>query len=70
MTASQIKGQIDAMTEEDRFLTAAFLQMRANERDEDYRAELSRRMDRMDVGKKTPLEFATNMVQTLEEQGL
>ncbi len=44
MTTMQVKQQIDAMSDDDRFLAAAYLEHLSNEKDAAYRLILSERM--------------------------
>jgi len=70
MTTAEIKASIDKLTDEERFFAAAYLQHRAQENDPSYKAMLSERMNRMDVGKKVTLEQVQRIHQTLESEGL
>jgi hypothetical protein len=70
MTTIQVKEQIDAMSDDDRFLAAAYLEHLTNEKDSTYRAELSMRMKRMDEGKKASLEQLERLHHTLEREGM
>ena len=70
MTALQIKGQIDSMNPDDRFLAAAYLQHLGNQRDDGYRQELARRMDRMDSGKKFTQQQVERLHQALADEEL
>jgi hypothetical protein len=55
MTPTEIKQLIDAMSDEDRFLAAAYLERLANTKDEVHRMTLAKRMLRMDAGRKAPI---------------
>jgi hypothetical protein len=55
MTPTEIKQLIDAMSDEDRFLAAAYLEHLANTKDEVHRMTLAKRMLRMDTGRKAPI---------------
>lgn len=70
MTTNTIREQIDAMSDEDRFFAAAYLQHLANEQDEDRQVRLESRMNRMDSGKKFTLDQLVDVHQKLESQGL
>lgn len=70
MTTTTIREQIDAMSDEDRFFAAAYLQHLANEQDEERQARLESRMNRMDSGKKFTLDQLVDVHQKLESQGL
>lgn len=70
MTTTTIREQIDAMSDEDRFFAAAYLQHLANEEDEERQARLESRMNRMDSGKKFTLDQLVDVHQKLESQGL
>ncbi len=69
MSLTEIKSQIDAMSDEDRFLAAAYLQHLANSRDDVYLGELAARGDRIEAGKKFTLEQAVRMHESLEREG-
>jgi len=56
MTTLQVKQQIDAMSDDDRFFAAAYLEHLASEKDRSYQAGLTERMNRMDAGQKVSLE--------------
>lgn len=70
MTTTHIREQIDAMSDEDRFFTAAYLQHLGNDSDAQRKATLEARMTRMDSGRKFSLEQLKDMHQELESQGL
>ncbi|MBI4657233.1 MAG: hypothetical protein HY735_00025 [Verrucomicrobia bacterium] len=70
MNTSEIKSNIDRMTEEERFFAAAYLHHLAQERDPAYQAVLAERMSRMDAGHKVTLEQAQRIHQALESEGL
>lgn len=70
MTTMQVKQQIDAMSDDDRFLAAAYLEHLSNEKDAAYRLNLSERMQRMDSGKKVSLEQLDRLHQALEHEGM
>ncbi|OYW73357.1 MAG: hypothetical protein B7Z37_21810 [Verrucomicrobia bacterium 12-59-8] len=70
MTTMQVKEQIDAMSDEDRFLAAAYLEHLSNEKDAAYRLNLSERMQRMDSGKKVSFEQLDRLHQALEREGM
>ncbi|HCN77196.1 MAG TPA: hypothetical protein DIT13_08400 [Verrucomicrobiales bacterium] len=70
MRTTEVRQQIDAMSDEDRFFASAYLQHLANEHDEDRKARLDNRMNRMDSGRKFTLEHLTELHQNLESQGL
>jgi hypothetical protein len=70
MTTTHIREQIDAMSDEDRFFAAAYLQHLGNDSDEQRKATLEARMTRMDGGRKFSLEQLVDMHQQLESQGL
>ncbi len=69
-TTVQVKSQIDAMDDEDRFFAAAYLQHLANERDEQRQSRLEARMQRMDEGSKFSQEQLLELHKQLEAQGL
>jgi hypothetical protein len=66
MMPKAIREQIDAMSDEDRFFAAAYLQHLANEQDEERQTRLESRMNRMDSGKKVALDQLVNVHQKLE----
>ena len=70
MTTKEVKAQIDAMSDDDRFFAAAYLQHLANESDETRKARLEGRMKRMDDGRKITQEQLLELHQQLEAQGL
>ncbi len=70
MTTQQVKQQIDAMTDDDRFFATAYLDHLASEKDSSYQAELTERMNRMDAGKKVSLEQLERLHHALEHEGL
>lgn len=70
MTTAQVKEQIDAMSDDDRFFATAYLQHLANERDEQRKARLGARMKRMDEGRKISQEQLLELHQQLEARGL
>jgi hypothetical protein len=70
MTTLQVKQQIDAMSDDDRFLAAAYLEHLSNERDAAYRYELGERMKRMDAGNKVSMEQLERLHHTLECEGM
>lgn len=73
MTATQVKQQIDAMSDEDRFLAAAYLEHLSNEKDAAYRmnlAERMQRMQRMDAGQKASLDQLERLHNALEREGM
>ncbi len=70
MTTMQVKQQIDAMSDDDRFLAAAYLEHLSNEKDASYRYDLGERMQRMDGGKKVSLEQLERLHQALEREGM
>lgn len=70
MTVTQVKQQIDAMSDEDRFLAAAYLEHLSNEKDVGYRMNLAERMQRMDAGKKVSLEQLERLHLALEHEGM
>jgi hypothetical protein len=70
VTTAEIKASIDRMTEEERFVAAAYLQHLAQAGDPAYQAVLALRMQRMDEGRKVTLEQAQRIHQSLEAEGL
>ncbi len=70
MTTTEVRQQIDDMSEEDRFFASAYLLHLSNEKDEDRQSRLEARMNRMDSGQKFTLEQLENVHQRLESQGL
>lgn len=70
MTTTHIREQIDAMSDEDRFFAAAYLQHLGNDSDEKRKAMLDSRMTRMDAGRKFSLDQLVDMHHQLESQGL
>lgn len=70
MTTLQVKQQIDAMSDEDRFLAAAYLEHLSNEKDAAHRLTLGERMQRMDAGKKVSLEQLERLHLALEREGM
>ena len=70
MTTAKVKEQIDAMSDDDRFFATAYLQHIANERDEQRKARLEARMERMDAGRKISQEQLLELHRQLEARGL
>lgn len=70
MTNTAVKEQIDAMSDDDRFFAAAYLQHLANEGDEQRQARLDARMTRMDEGRKISQEQLLELHKQLDAQGL
>ena len=70
MTMSEVKRQIDAMSDDDRFFAAAYLQHLSNERSEARSALLATRMKQMDEGHKISFEHMLELHHQLEAQGL
>ena len=68
MTTMQVKAQIDAMSDEDCFFAAAYLEHLANTKDEVYRMTLAKRMQSMEAGQKVPLERLKVLHQALEHE--
>jgi hypothetical protein len=58
------------MTEDERFIAAAYLQRLAEENDPTYRLMLSERIKRMDEGHKVTLEQIQRIHNVLESAGL
>ncbi len=58
------------MTEEERFVAAAYLQHLAQAADPAYQAMLALRMQRLEAGRKVTLEQAQRIHQSLEAEGL
>lgn len=69
MTSLQVRGQIDAMSEEDRFLAAAYLHHLASEKDEAHRQKIDLRMKRMDEGSKVTLNQLERIHTAMESEG-
>jgi hypothetical protein len=70
VSTTEIKQQIDQMTEEERFFAAAYIQHLAQARDPAYQRLLADRMARMDAGRKVTLEQAQRVHQALDTEGL
>ncbi len=70
MSLAEIKQTIGAMTDEERFLAAAFLRVLARENDPDYRRSMTERCDRMAEGRRSTLDQAIKMHTALESDGL
>jgi hypothetical protein len=70
MSTSDIKANIDQMTEDERFFAAAYLQHIAQANDPAYQTTLAERMKRMDAGRKVTLEQAHRIHDMLESEGL
>ena len=70
MTTTEVKAQIDSMSEGDRIFAAAYLQHLANDQNDERKARLTARMNRMDAGQKISLEQLLEIHQTLEADGL
>jgi len=68
MTTMQVKEQIDAMSDEDRFLAAAYLEHLSNAKDEVHRMTLAKRMQSMEAGQKVPLERLKVLHLALEHE--
>lgn len=66
MMPKAIREQIDAMSDEDRFFAAAYLQHLANEQDEERQTRLESRMNRMDSGEKFTLDQLVDVHQNLK----
>lgn len=58
------------MTDEERFVAAAYLQHLAQENDPAYQAMLSARLRRIESGRKVTLDQAKRIHETLEAEGL
>ncbi len=70
MSLTEIKQAIGSMTEEERFLAAAFLRVLARENDPDYRRLIAERCDRVAGGKISTLDQARRIHSALEAEGL
>jgi hypothetical protein len=70
MTTTEVRQQIDAMSDEDRFFASAYLTHLANEHDAERPLLLEKRMNRMDAGRKFTLEQLADVHLRLESQGL
>ena len=66
MMTTHIREQIDAMSDEDRFFAAAYLQHLGNDSDAQRKATLEARMTRMDSGRKFSLEQLVDMHPQME----
>lgn len=66
MTTTHIRELIDAMSDEDRFFAAAYLQHLGNDSDAQRKATLEARMTRMDSGRKFSLEQLVEMHPQME----
>lgn len=69
MTTTQVKQQIDAMSEEDRFFAAAYLQHLANRDNPEHIAQLTEANKRMDAGHKVAFEELVAMHEALLAEG-
>ncbi len=58
MSLTEIKQTISALTDEERFLAAAFLRVLARANDPDYRRSVTERCDRMAEGRRSTLDQA------------
>ena len=70
VSTSDIKANIDQMTEDERFFAAAYLQHLAQENDPAFQATLADRIKRIDEGHKFTLEQAHHIHKVLEAEGL
>ena len=70
MTTLEVKQQIDAMSDEERFLAAAYLEHRSNEKDPAHLRTLADRMDRMDAGQKVSIDQLDRLHRALENEGM
>lgn len=66
MTTTHIRELIDAMSDEDRFFAAAYLQHLGNDSDAQRKATLEARMTHMDSGRKFSLEQLVDMHPQME----
>ena len=69
MTITEVKEQIDAMTDDERFYVAAYLAHLSNERDPAHREALAAANGRMDAGRKVPYEELLARHEALEAAG-
>ena len=70
MSTAEIKASIDRMSDEERFIAAAYLQHCAQQRNPAYKALLAKRMRRMDAGRKVTLDQTERIHAALEAEGL
>jgi hypothetical protein len=70
VATAEIKAQIDAMSEEDRFFAQAYLQHLAHQDDAGYRSMLGQRLRRIEAGEKFTLAQVQELHRQLEQQGL
>lgn len=70
MTTTEVRQQIDAMSEEDRFFASAYLQHLANENDEERKSRLAGRLDRLEQGKGVDLDQLKSLHESLAANGL
>jgi hypothetical protein len=69
VSTSDIKANIDQMTDEQRFFAAAYLQHLAQENDPAFQVTLAERLKRMDGGHKVTLEQTRRVHDVLEAEG-
>ena len=69
MTVSEVKEQIDAMTDDERFSVAAYLQHLANERDPAHMEALAAANRRINEGHKESFEELLARHEALERSG-
>jgi hypothetical protein len=67
---SKIKTSIDQMSEDERFLAAAYLQRLSQERDRAYGQVLAERLTSTNEGRKVSLEQVRRIHDALENEGL
>lgn len=70
MTTTEVRQQIDAMSEEDRFFASAYLQHLANENDGERKSRLAERSSRMAQGKSLGLDQLKGLHESLAANGL
>jgi hypothetical protein len=69
VSTSDIKANIDQMTEDERFFAAAYLQHLAQANDPAFQATLAERIKRIDEGHKFSLEQVQHIHKVLEAEG-
>jgi hypothetical protein len=70
MSTSDIKANIDQMTEDERFFAAAYLQHLVQANDPAYQTALAERIKRIEAGHKVTLEQVQRVHNVLEAEGL
>ena len=70
MAMTDVRQQIDAMSEEDRFFASAYLQHLANGSDSERERHLAERLDRLEQGRGVDLDQLKSLHESLAANGL